>query len=372
MTIRKIIRTSQPQTPCGIDWSNPVTRGLTVANTGNSRLNLVDGKPELISTSYPSSPNKSGICLNQTTDTAPRYWKTKPTGSNGLTIFCVTDAQVKGAAAFVYGGYFSSSTGEGFSLSQYNGGLLAATVFPSSLEITKPLKSDASGMTTCALVRRGTSLTMKTWLNGVFTTSTDNGGSFVGLDTAGFFEVLTGVTPANQGARSNLLLTFDRALSDAEIKSLSDNPWQIFQPLSQPIYTNNQDIILPSKGYPTKDLSKGLWTGFSENNINSTLSDKIDEDTPDTSDYIYTDYPTTSEYELSETQFPGAGGYQLSYNASGATSAVITVKLRQGMTEIAQWQHPLTVADTTYTQTLTPEQVALVVAGPVIVNLDVN
>lgn len=387
MTIRKIIRTSQPQTPCGIDWSNPVTQGLA------STLKPVKYFPYAADpggsnrVSNPSDTFRPNVSIVGThlSNAGSRFvaiegkFDNLTSISGGYTQLCIVQANkiisAEGEISRLAGTGSGGDTTRTIEISTGTSGEIIAKVLryqdtPFS-NIIGPSLNDGSLK---IIVSTITPTRLTLYVNGIFINESS------GLILSQGFTPMSsylrtgggGLPFSDDTIRIGLLSSWSRVLSNNEIKSLSDNPWQIFQPTTRLLYTPNQDIVLPSKGYPVKDLSKGLWTGFSPDNINSTLSDKLDEDTPNTSDYVYTDYPTTSEYELSETQFPGAGGYQLSYNASGATGAVITVKLRQGMTEIAQWQHPLTVVDTTYTQTLTPEQVALIVAGPVIVNLDVN
>lgn len=363
MTMRKIIRTQQPQTPCGIDWSNPLTRALEIAispranaesilaaGAGKSTVMGVSGENIGFFNGLPVTRDRDRLLISNT-----RPDKTILLATLDGSVASTTDELHCNDGGFSKGSWRIRRNNSGRFLNIVN-----EIGVPSSTAVAV-----ANGPN--VFVFRTSISNIETFRNGIF----------ISADVIPKATVVPNSSYAigiGSGAVSNhpavLALVFSRALSNAEIKSLSDNPWQIFQPLSKPIYTNNQDIVLPSKGYPAKDLSKGLWTGFSPDNVNNSLVDKIDEPALDTNDYIYTDYPSTTEFELSETQFPGTGGHQLSYNVASSVGAIATVVMRQGMTEIAKWEHPLTNTDDTYTQTLTSEQIARITAGPITVSID--
>lgn len=105
---------------------------------------------------------------------------------------------------------------------------------------------------------------------------------------------------------------------------------------------------------PSSDISTGAW----QPNPSSpaTLYDKIDEETADDADYIFTTtINTTCEVALSAPSgTPGAGSRIVRWRSPAGYSpnGGITVTLMQGTTQIAQWTTPAVAANTTYTHTL--------------------
>src|SRR5665213_1892864 len=61
MSVFRKLRTSQPQQPVGINWANPLTRGLIVAVVGGQQINAVTGKFLASSGSPPRIAGQVGV-----------------------------------------------------------------------------------------------------------------------------------------------------------------------------------------------------------------------------------------------------------------------------------------------------------------------
>ena len=145
------------------------------------------------------------------------------------------------------------------------------------------------------------------------------------------------------------LLIFDRVLTQAEVKSLSDNPWQVFAPLERHLPISFP-VVAAQFARPTADSSTGTWTA----STGSDLFAMLDETTADDGDYIITSGTSTCEVALTSLSDPASSADHIVRYRISATSGGITVRLRQGTTTIATWTHATAPTSlTTYTQTLT-------------------
>jgi hypothetical protein len=233
--LRPTVWTQQPQQPVGIDWSNPITRGVVFAlpfgrreaangKTGTASGTVAQGitsrglAVKLNGSSYldfgstpfidPTGPFT--ISLYEETTTAQSYSTllSLPCGTNQLT-------WLRGSAA----GYYCAVGKSNGTVAQF-----------------ADAGAQASGERK-RFVLTGTALnnyaTFRLWMDGIELSRT----------TQSFGALTTGNTKIGQDGLDNPFngniadVTFwNRALSDAEIKSISDNPWQIFKPLPSRIF----------------------------------------------------------------------------------------------------------------------------------------
>ena len=202
----------------------------------------------------------------------------------------------------------------------------------------------------------------KTFNDGMLVTSAAIGGL-----TNLVYEAATSLTIGDGFVGSvPLLLIFSRALSDAEVKSLSANPWQIFAPDSKALWTPaDASVSLPTLVQPSSTTSAGAWTATGA----ATLHDAINELVPSDTQYISVNSASTTELLLAEAAYPGAANQTLAYRASSTQGSTLTVTLRQGVTTIMTRTHALTGTDTLYTQTLTAPEIALITSGAISVTL---
>jgi hypothetical protein len=245
-------RYSQPQGGAQIDWRNPITRGLVLASNHDTDIVNIAGStgaPTLI-----GSP--TGVVFSE--GTAVNF---VATSSQGIDY---------GNSATLNPTSFTL-----FSLFQINS--VISTVIGSGNEYVLISRDDASlGRAYCLTLNGGNNWGIRAFING----GVAGGVIFEGVQpsvgvphTAAFSYSggvenlyrdgirLTGATglpavasttgPTQVGIRSysgsrspmngyiSLSLIYNRALSDAEVKSLSNNPWQIFTPISSPIWVTS-------------------------------------------------------------------------------------------------------------------------------------
>jgi len=239
---RKIPWTSQPQYPAPIDWSNPLTQGLVGLFDSVNGIDLVDG-------GFPSTNSvtrgviSKGRIANFSNSAQIYPHKPRYATTGALTIF--TPLVVTSLAN--YSGILSKSSnyltfpfelrlGSSPTTSeidfQRGGGGVAASAFKGSGSLisanpgvvqylaVRCISGDLNtapdvfvNKTKTTLARNGYSI--------ITGTAADNGSS---LRVGNRFDTTTYLNGGIQ-----YLGLWNRALSDSEILSLSDNPWQIFQ-----------------------------------------------------------------------------------------------------------------------------------------------
>lgn len=242
----KNVWTQQPQVPVEIDWSNPITRGLVLAQNGlhdimaGSSVTLVNGKSTSVSqygvgvssnsvgTSY--AEVKSQARPNAQDITA--FVLTTVNLPNNEWPFCIC-CKVAGSLGFNFG--LNNDAGLPYSFGIYRGGVAHQQSFSAANTLIQGTTVALAGTAT-GTASSGITL-YKNGAKVAINASTDANGSslYDSSDVSWSVGGGPGYPRAAMGAIA-LSLVFDRALSDAEIKALSDNPWQIFRPLTKQIW----------------------------------------------------------------------------------------------------------------------------------------
>lgn len=239
--VKRTVRTTQPQTAVGIDWSNPITKGLK-ALVGPSFGKALIGK----STSYES------FLLTQGSVGINKFGKILYTGSNATSqkLTVTTDPFDASECTMLFFGYSASNISYPDFISIGNG---STSFF--ALERASNVSTNGSfaiyGLTAPFVSGTATSsgigLTGQTPSIIVATASVEENatrlyaygrqyasGSWVGAPTTATSTVFFGRHGTGDRTlnTSGMLLSgvWDRALSSKEVRSLSDNIWQIFQP----------------------------------------------------------------------------------------------------------------------------------------------
>lgn len=120
-------------------------------------------------------------------------------------------------------------------------------------------------------------------------------------------------------------------------------------------YQMAADTVLdPRYARPSADLSAGAWLASS----GTDLYAMIDEASADATDYIHTNSPGACEIALGAVADPEtSSGQVVRYQTWSDTGSGLTVRLKQGATVIAEWQHAsLPTAPTIFAQALSTEQ----------------
>lgn len=375
MSMRRTTRASQPQTPVGIDWSNPISRGLVWAFNGSqAKLPLV-GVPGFTDTgTIGESPgvNGAGVSARGGPFNNRREVSSPQCSAGSFTVFSVCeDSGTRSAARNPFDSDNNATTQQRV----FQLGLTAANL-PTMIGFntaggpfiaTGAASNSAAGVTSLAGVVEPTSV--RVYLNGNLSANQGKGAGAMNVPlSTNKLSVAGGFFGNPFGGVVLQALVFNRALSDAEIQALSANPWQIFAPIRKPIFIGASTTVstpVLTVGRPANDTAAGAWTP----STGGTLSGAIDESAYDDADYISVASLSTCELQLNDTVFPGGSSQVLSYRAQSTTGNGLTVTLKQGATTIASWSHGLTSTLTTYTQTLTAPQIASIVAGPISVTL---
>lgn len=218
----------QPQTPVGIDWSNPLTRGLQVVwlpQTSSLQKNV-------------KTPGV-GIVTNGTSDYAfaPCAWKY----GDGVSIAAFADCNWRSATTYErLAAVRTGTTSTGFQL--MDDGTKKIQVFVNAKLSTNGYQtftlpaSYQSGShlfvgttqfsrSSCLAYVDGIALTGGT-VGGVDSSSLDTGASGVDISRIQY----DGIFYYGRYNWIGLVVAWNRALTPLEVKLLSDNPWQIFSP----------------------------------------------------------------------------------------------------------------------------------------------
>lgn len=226
---------SQPQGPVQIDWHNPITKSLVYAVNAASQIEAFTGTPVTFPTAdgVVKRPFNNVVSFQRTSN--PQWGFTlnplktsSVANSSDATLIYI--GGFKRTTNTVYeiisSGHLSTSTqlairsGTGTNTSIqgfiYSGGI----TFGGSFSI-----SDDNIHTIALQHKYGVGQTL--WVD---RQKDPNTGSFTGIFGGPLW--FTGILSGCEYLRPVLLLKFDRCLSDSEIHSISQDPWQIFKPLS--------------------------------------------------------------------------------------------------------------------------------------------
>ena len=227
MSVSRKLRTSQPQQPVGVNWANPLTRGLIVAVVGGQRINAATGLSVIPSASPPRVVGAVGVADSFTA--ASSQW-----------IDC---GLLPNSSAISWGALFNTSAFNEFVITTRN----ASTAQGIEILIGS---GGAAGVNN---VRLGSSSGNT---NTGSTTGQNDGkyhhitGAWDGTTLRGYSDSKTVLTPvSNSGTvshsqglwianRNGTFLTgavaltylYTRALSQNEAFALQQNPWQLLTP----------------------------------------------------------------------------------------------------------------------------------------------
>jgi len=326
----------QPQFNARIDTNNPITRGLVFAynpatGTGFAVINgLLKSATTIGSTNIANSIAGRGTVFSG--NTANRIVFASPISSGDMTLVVVaTPSAASSGQAFF--GLFNSALVNASSnyLSIESGPVYGALSTDNSNWVA------ASGRAPVAneIVTLGASFTASgkrdLYINGAFSASSATARNPTGLDVvsvgcynggsaSGWLSPLTG--------RVFVSLVFNRVLSASEHKALSENPWQVFEPIPQyfPVSASAPQIV-----YPNGDVAGGTWLPSTGTDLYAC----IDETAASDADYIYTTVPGAYQ----EFYFPDCGavdpstGGHVRYRIPAGTGT-ITAILKQGSTTL--------------------------------------
>lgn len=237
------IRTSQPTRQVGIDYGNPLTRGLIDACLPMAG-HTVNGTPVTISgTSQSLVSNSLGTAV-QSASGGTGYWRygnprLSPPSNTPFTLISVYRLTATGTAGRVISNIISAVAGYGLLPNATNFRAAIARSGANMLFVGNPV---STAIQCDAVVYTGTQ--GKYYQKGVQVDTTQTGsydvqvGTFqIGADAFG---------SAAAPSQVSMWGLWNRALSDAEIKSISDKPWQIFAQMARVIRVPDTGSVVAS------------------------------------------------------------------------------------------------------------------------------
>lgn len=335
-----------------IDWSNPLTRNLGRVITPSS--GVIDVVTRQIST------------VNGTVTRTPSGFKAGSATGNRILLLdfpasqytCLAIAHAyTGTGGKILIGRTSGSTlfDQNYVLYLSNGVTPVIQHKQAADNVYKASGSATNAPINSASVIVGTydGTNQKIYLNGRLGNSgaaTTPIVSFAGVGTQLLSADDVTATQGYEGQGLLLAAIWNRALTDAEVAEVSENPWQLFRPQSQ------QLAVFSPVYQPGSDITVTGWTG-SPDNVN--LYANIDESTPSDTDYVLSpsvsSTPGPAIFGLSPSSL-AAGNYTVNLRArrTGSVGQVRALLVNSSGTTVgtSSWQS-LTTTYTTYNLAIT-------------------
>ena len=236
---------SPPMGPAPVNWANPITRGLVIAYFASSNFDHAGTRVpnNTDKTNNQQSANQYGAAMrftgSQAVNTLTIDHKVTHNLSNAtaMTVVTVTTAAA-GAERPICGVWGSTKRwymaidSSGYPLFAVNGGALNRVYTSNGVTVFGP-------RTSLAAVWDGSSDTCKLYKAGAEISGAKSGTAqtAIGSHTMGpsIGSQSTGGTAKHSGT-IEYVLVFNRALSDAEIRSISENPYQILRPANDRLW----------------------------------------------------------------------------------------------------------------------------------------
>lgn len=265
----------QPPYNAGVDWNNPLTRGMTFASIGNSRVNVVYQAQDTRNFAFSTAATPAGLALDPTT-TADRYVVAPPTNTTDFCLLTVVQptsvtglqqiaARQDSIALGLTRQFQFRTNGADLEFIRFNtAGSAFTAVAAAAAEIGKVMVAVASSSGANMLVQTATQRGTAT------ITGTPTTWSAATLTHSRWFErfqLFTGVPGEHGSHLSALRVIFNRGLSDSEARELSVNPWQLFRPAA-----NQTFYSLPSQGVSTLVLSNPTVFNITTNSANPRVT----------------------------------------------------------------------------------------------------
>lgn len=234
------VRTIQPQNPVGVDRGNPITRGIRLAWSGfvadRAATGQVFGNPA----TQINIVTPEGRAFN--TSSNPADAGSFPLTSNFTELTYVIDVrEIASASGHLFGTAepnYGINKGTSFVRGSSNLGVTMVTAGPTSTTVYSP-NTVVYGQWRKVALRiafNGTDYTLSLFESGVLTASATGGYTPTTRASINFCGTMADAIFGTTNASLRSAFVWNRALSDAEIKSVSTNPYQIFAPVETPIW----------------------------------------------------------------------------------------------------------------------------------------
>ena len=235
----RVPRTSQPQGAVGIDWANPLSRGLVFAWIPATDQLLKPGAVGGTVNRYGKGISTNGSSTYEYLNSAPVFDLNEcsltamltPQNINGASSFAVSAGQNASANPLFMIGQGATSNQLGFRTRDNAG---------TDIEAKGASADWANGVSSVVTGTRSKTASLQR----VFAAGKQVASIAAGTAAATTFDrfaigcLLRSSAALFWQGSTNLVLIHNRALSDTEIKSLSANPWQIFQPIARNVFSD--------------------------------------------------------------------------------------------------------------------------------------
>lgn len=348
------VRKAQPNTPIGVDWSNPLAKNLwaLVVIGQGGLVEMVRRRPFGKTGSPVVKVGRNGLAANAT-GAADNFFLTGlpaiPVDS-GLTISILSEVDAQNGTrkrairlAGSAGTIATIDYGDGASQDYLFGVQKAGGSFAYQHGTVAPYPLGPKLLT---LVQGPGAASTLGYENAVLQTGS-------ALPVSGnFASTIDSIYLANSGSGFPLngklyfAAIWTRALSAMDVKALSENPWQLFKGRRNFLPA----IATVQVARPVADLSNTGWVPSS----GATLYPMIGETIRDDGTYISaTAVGALCEVDLTDLSDPAVStGHLPTLVLSAPGGGGITIRLRQGTTTIATWTYHPGATPTEYTPAL--------------------
>lgn len=351
--------TRQPQTPVEIDWSNPITRGISIASIPGSGARNLANPNESFSPNFDSGIGGNGRAIVTSTTKSYSLPNSPNNRANEFTAIVLCNATATlGQFRTPFTKDWNSGSGPSYvafaiEYNQNGAGQNVLTAFTSTsanysrtLNYTIP---DARTPHLSGILRTASSVSAI--FNGNIV-ATNTGISAVNYSGSGANDVWINSTYNKGDFNVYLALYWSRALSNVEIKALSDNPWQIFKSQSRRIWVGAAGGTNTAVNPGTGSIA---ITGYAPS-IAQTANQAV---APDVGNIVITGYaPTISQPQAVN---PGVGSLTITGYAPTVTQNV-DVPVNPGVGTIAITGYAPTVAQTA-NQSVLPATGTIAITG---------
>lgn len=248
MTTLKFTRTSQPQGPLILDATSSLAKDLVGVFNGSSRLQALDGKRNFTNVAGSSFNGRTATFDGASSYITSAYPATALVDACTIVAIVTPSAYPTLSICTPFASFETADQSRGSRCLGITttGGLALGSQGSNGFNAMISGGIVAIGIPSVVIGSTPNGLTGNAWLNGVKVLSgtINSGNGLYGNGTP--TQVLSvgrgfGVTAAAgsygyfQGS-VQLALVYNRVLSDAEVKSLSENPWQVFAPVERQIW----------------------------------------------------------------------------------------------------------------------------------------
>lgn len=216
----------QPPGATLLDPENTLAQGIVAGTLGSSPV-YIGGTASIgvSNTSFPPVATAAGIGFRAV---ALQQIARSITTTSDITLLIVGEVTSSSGTQSTFGGFSHNGTSDTFVIANGNGttaGAITGRVYLGAYRTIGGSKTVPVGSTVVAVLRHRHNGAQELWVNGEKDASAGAfTGATVGNQFWGHYSATSTWAPCALG------LGWNRALSDSEIASLSDNPWQVFEP----------------------------------------------------------------------------------------------------------------------------------------------